>query len=356
MSIVIFTDPHIGTKRTTGTTPDSRKKLQQAILDTLYSFLPEEQDYDHFYVCAGDVFDTYSNPEEVLAQGRDIMRRCDMVIAGNHDVIPIADKKGSLEYINETEKGGAIIVHAPFGKVWVQTEEMDSTLVTGVAHTTTQELFELSLDKAIENRTAASMELPAILVLHCNFESPHDLTETSLNLTEGRAAHLLEYFDYIFLGHEHQPRDLFGGRLVILGNTHPTSFSDISDKRIAIVDNVGGNLQVNFKEIWNASQHYSEHDVSDIALLPMATTGQFIRLTGQVPSDQLGQVAKAVKKLWKDSPNLIALRSEVQVTGATEIDSTAAEATAETLPALISRELASDPSMKAMWEEFTGGN
>ena len=358
MSLVIYTDPHIGLRRNANTTPAGRDRLQQAIINTLDGFLPEsivDQGDHNKYVCVGDLFDQYSNPEKVIDQGLDILYRTHMVLAGNHDVVADSDKIGSLQLIEGTPAHGDVI-RADFGKPKVGALLLDDFLVVSVPHVTTQELFEKSLGMAIdyclEHPSYVEGAIP-ILLLHCNYDSPYECTETSLNLKPDHALELLDTFSHIFMGHEHSPRDLLRGRLVILGNTHPTSFSDISDKRIAILDNVGGKAVVNFKQVWSKELGYLEIDVNEEGFIPATTTAQFVRVVGTAPADQMARVSKGVNTLWKNSPNLLAVRSEVAVTQIEGQDSTAIEATAETLPALIARELEADPAMKQMWEEFT---
>ena len=123
--------------------------------------------------------------------------------------------------------------------------------------------------------------------------------------------------------------------------------------RPAILDNVGGKAVVNFKQVWSKELGYLEIDVNEEGFIPATTTAQFVRVVGTAPADQMARVSKGVNTLWKNSPNLLAVRSEVAVTQIEGQDSTAIEATAETLPALIARELEADPAMKQMWEEFT---
>ena len=348
MALIIYTDPHIGVNRTGNTTPASRELLREKILKGVYGILARKNEGD-YAICLGDLFDTYSNPESVIRQGMSIVGMTDLTLAGNHDVVADADKVGSLQLI--TNNYSHKVVYARFNEPWAETLLVSNTIVTAVPHVTTQDLFEESLDKAVQQTLGVkSHTWPKILLLHCNYDSPHELTETSLNLTPQRVEELLDTYNYIFCGHEHQPRDLFDGRLIILGNTHPTSFADISSKRIAVLDEGG----VVFHPVWDmdADAGYVEWNINTDVTLD-STEAQFVRIKGEVPSDQMAEVSKAVSRLWKNSPNLLALRSEVRVTGMQQQDTSGVEVTAETLPALVERELASDPAMQAMWQEFT---
>lgn len=347
MSIILFTDPHIGVNRANNTTPASRELLREKILKGVYGILARKNEGD-YAICLGDLFDTYSNPESVIRQGMSIVGMTDLTLAGNHDVVADADKVGSLQLI--TNSYSHKVVYAQFNEPWAETLLVSNTVVTAVPHVTTQELFELSINKAMLQASGRMVDMtkPKILCLHCNYDSPHELTETSLNLTPEHVEKLLKIFDYIFLGHEHQPRDLFDGRLIILGNVHPTGFADISQKRIAVVDDG----TVVFHPVWDVSTGYDVVDVNTMNI-EVADSVQFVRVVGEVASDAIASVSHDIASLWKSNPNLLAVKSEVQVTEMQKQDTSGAALTAETLPALVERELASDPAMQAMWQEFT---
>jgi DNA repair exonuclease SbcCD nuclease subunit len=343
MALILYADPHLGVTRTGNTTPQSRQLLKDSICNTVDNILTRRGPDDHL-LCLGDLFDSYSNPEAVISQGMQVVQSTDITLAGNHDVIADADKVGSLELIAEHYPDK--VVMAPFNKPYADGMTLGDVNVVAVPHVTTQELFEESLLMAIDLMTDEHVDhsIPSVLCLHCNYESPHDLTETSLNLTKEWVETLLITFSYIALGHEHQPRDLFDGRLIILGNVHPTSFADISPKRIALIDEGG----VRFEQVWDETRNYAEFPVDAI---PDNTYAQFVRIKGSVSADEIAGVSKAVNRLWKTSANLLALRSEVQVDAITEVAQDGAAA--ETLPALIEKELAEHPAMLSLWGEFT---
>ena len=344
MALIFYTDPHIGVNRTGNTTPASREKLKESINNTVGKILGRRQEGDYL-ICLGDLFDTYSNPESVIRQGSTIVEMTDLILAGNHDVVADADKVGSLELIMGHHPSK--VIYAPFNEPHCDVRTFDGVAVVAVPHVTTQDLFEESLSIAIE-KAELMTGMQRMLCLHCNYDSPHELTETSLNLTPERVQQLLGSFNYVLLGHEHQPRDLFGGRLIILGNTHPTGFSDISPKRIAILDD----KVLHFEEVWSEHEGYGEFYSDDLPALH-ATLNQFVRIKGSVSSDQMAGVSKAISTLWKTSPNLLAMKSEVTVSDVPQQEADQGEMTPETLPALIERELESDPAMQSMWKEFT---
>jgi DNA repair exonuclease SbcCD nuclease subunit len=347
MSLIIYTDPHLGVNRANNTTARSRELLKEAVKQQVYDILGDTPE-NSYSLCLGDLFDTYSNKEEVIKQGQSILYYTDLVLAGNHDVVADADKVGSLQLLQSSNQSK--FMYAPFGESYAGAVQLDEVMVVGVPHVTTQALFEESLSEAIDlAEQHKESGLPIILALHCNFNLQRELSETSLNLTAEHAEELLEVFEYVFCGHEHVPRDLYDGRLVILGNTHPTGFSDISDKRIAILDNVGGKLQVNFETIWRKSDGYLEVDSEKI---PEETEAQFVRITGEIESDKLGGMARSISKLWKNNPGLLAVKSEVAVKSVENTAENGEVVTAESLPAIISKELEANPKMFSLWNEF----
>jgi DNA repair exonuclease SbcCD nuclease subunit len=351
--ITFFTDPHIGLRRVTNTTPKSRLILRDAGYHEARDIL--EGANHKGLVCLGDLFDNYTNNELDLLRGREIAQSCDLVIGGNHDMTPDVSTFNSLELIKQTiDLDRTAIVQPASSQLFLDpvvelhlNKETRAAMVA-IPHHSTQSMFEQALEKAqlmdIKGKTGAGWV--RFLLLHCNYESPHELTETSLNLTREWAERLLTKYNYIMLGHEHQPRDLMNGRLVILGNIHPTGFSDISDKRIAKFNN--GELR--FEQVWSMSDGYLEVDCQDIPEENIDPV-QFVRITGEAQHGQLAHIAKSVGKLWRSNPAMLAVKSSVEVHRTKETARSHSEM--RSLPQLIEYELASDPPMLGMWKEAT---
>lgn len=329
MSILFFTDPHIGLNRVTNTTPASRVKLKDAVFGKVLSVV----DKASCNVCIGDLFDTYSNDEADLLAGDVLLSELDVCLAGNHDVTNRKDSIGSLQFLSTWHAGKVWLT--PFGEAGVRSLHTGEALLVGVPHTASQELFEQSLEvahaEAASNAEVRKRGLPMILLLHCNYECPFAEAETTLNLTEAWATKLLEVYDYVILGHEHQPRDLFGGRLVILGNTHPTSFADISDKRVAVLE--GGKLT--FRTVWSAAEGYVVWDHSQV---PETCDQQFVRITGQLDAAGAVEISKKIATLWKNSPNLLAVKLDAVIQQADVKEGE--KVNVESLPETIRKDLA----------------
>ena len=343
--LTIFGDVHLGVQRSSNTTPTSRQRLQQCIQSAVEAILdrPGEK------ICLGDLFDCASNPENVIQDGSGVVGRTTLTLAGNHDLINDSTKLSSLQLVAEFHPRKVAIT--PFGEAGIHVQTIGGVHTVSIPHTTTQALFDESLEMAVQHvtTTTASVGMPRILLFHANFDSPYELTETSINLTPEWAERLLNRgYQYVIGGHEHNGRDLYDGRLIMLGNIFCTGFSDISDKRIAILDGKG----LRFEGVWDVSTGYDEINVNDEDIV-VEDSVQFVRVVGQVASDAIASVSHDIASLWRDNPNLLAVKSEVQVTEMQKQDTSGTELTAETLPALVERELASDPAMQAMWQEFT---
>lgn len=304
MSIWFFSDPHIGLVRNSHTTVQSRAALRQELFRTAARLI-EITGSDQLF-CLGDLFDTDTNDEATILQGAEIVNRCTMVLGGNHDLPNREGKLSSLQLLDQ------VILHKI---VCGSTDEPGfgrgiNPSVYFVPHMATQELFEQSLREACADAASLKEAYPGhpfILCLHCNYNSGLIHNDASLNLTKEKADELLEVFEYVLLGHEHESRTLHGGKLIILGNTHPTSFSDISDKYIWEFD--GSEFRAHL--LWSKADNYGKVDWDhDIDVIP--DTVQFIEITGKAPAERLPDIAQNIAKLWKTYPNLLMVRNNVE--------------------------------------------
>jgi DNA repair exonuclease SbcCD nuclease subunit len=300
MATIFWSDPHLGLNRTSHTTPASRKALRELLyLQALQVSTTTSKDRT---VCLGDLFDTTDNDEATIIQGATVASQCSLVLSGNHDLANRDGKVSSLSLIGELVKDSAIAIddsEPGFFEV-----AMTDCTIYAIPHKRTQELF----DQSLRNLPWVAPNEPRIVVLHCNYASGFATDEASLNLTKEQAAELTERFDYVLLGHEHIPRSDFGGKLQILGNTHPTSFSDISDKfSWTLVDGV-----LTPTKIWSTERHRKftweellqpDQDYGDL---------QFIEITGTAPATKLPEVAKAIQKLWSLAPDALMIRNSVK--------------------------------------------
>jgi DNA repair exonuclease SbcCD nuclease subunit len=219
-----------------------------------------------------------------------------------------------------------------------------------IDHKLNQEIFDGALQDAY-NQAAPN----SILLLHCNYNSPFATQESTLNLTREDAETLLEKFDYVLIGHEHMPRTDFDERVILLGNTHPTGFSDISDKFAYDFEIENGKVvNITKEQIWDENLGYLSLDWTELSELesvgPMV---QFVEVKGIADQQHMPLIASQVSKIWGMSDNLLMVRNAVtSVRREDEIiinDSTRCQS----IPERISTELAGT-KLEPLWNTYLG--
>lgn len=340
MSIWFFSDPHIGTVRNSHTTVQSRAALKFELFKTSARLI-EVTGSDPLF-CLGDLFDTDSNDEATIMQGADVVKRCTAVLGGNHDLPNREGKLSSLQLLSSVIPGRIVCgsTDEPGYMLYITAE----AVVYMVPHMATQDLFDLSLSEVL-GAASQVVDRSKVLCLHCNYNSGLIHNDASLNLTREKADELLEVFDYVLLGHEHEHRTLHGGKLIILGNTHPTSFSDISDKYLWEFDGSGFRPHL----LWSRSDGYLNMDWEQ-GSDELHDTVQFIEITGKAPAERLPDIAQGIASLWKTCPNLLMVRNNVEADVALpEVDTTVSRTL--DLPSRISLALA-DSDLLPIWNEY----
>lgn len=350
--MIIFSDPHLGLRRTQNTTPASRQRLQDLGFAAVQEIV--EMADDDFLICAGDLFDSYSNPEGVIARALPLVEKLDWCLAGNHDLVNIADRIGSLQllrdlydadvYADGNPGDRARFCYTPFGQVRLYTRGYGDKLFVAVPHVADQDLFDKALQRAFEEYVT-ELEHKKYLLLHCNYDNPMS-RETDLNLTREAAEELLDVYDYILLGHEHEPREDFDGRLVVIGNTLPTGFADVSDKRVLRVEPDGSLTSL---PIWHQHKHYLRVDWKQIDNVTVPSDLQFLRLTGKAEASELVALSRVTRRLWAEHPYLLALKADVEVAGIAR--SVGEQGVLDRLPEIIARELKGS-ALEALWTEL----
>lgn len=290
----IFSDPHLGVGRQAHTTAESSKRLDKALFnaaiqaksDTLPNFI------------AGDLFDKTFNSERVICQGIAVASGNTVTMAGNHDETNREGTTCSLEVVHQA--GCHVLRNEKVGENGVF---QPAENIFAIPHTTTQELFDKALADA--TKLVQLSEGNNYLFLHCNRGSPiGDKSDSTLFVSDEQEDELLKHFTRIFYGHEHGHRVLKGGRVVVIGNTHPTSFSDISDKFRIELNTKTDEMQV--INIWDAKKLYLELEVGT----PLTTQGdqQFILVKG---SATRAETAAYIEQCWEAFPSAYAIRPAV---------------------------------------------
>lgn len=348
-SIIVYSDPHQGLNLNANTTPRSRERLNQSIDRTLNEILSQEADS---FICLGDFFHRFQNSEDVLMDALPHAERTTRILGGNHDVVNDKERRSTLHVINEIFPGKVSL--PVFGEVVVETFWMGSALFTMVPHHSSTELFEKALDAAVEkNIPERSQGLPTYLCLHCNYDSGFATQDTALNLDRKRAEQLLESFDYILIGHDHHFKEDFDGKLIVLGNIHPTNFGDICDKYYLVIDTDTGHPMA-YDTCW-VDNRYIEVDHTEIFKV---TTDhhQFVRITGNAEPSAIPEISRSIKKLWERASEdaVFAIRSEVKIISDVKAAAgSAGLAAGEKITTVIEKELADQPELLALWKEVS---
>lgn len=327
------TDFHLGKKLQANTTFQSRKRLTQKLYDSALDLVKDATDT---IVFCGDLFNSYSNDEAIIAQGFSLCSEMNWTMAGNHDLTNREDVVGSLQLLKnmfdeDCETADAIVL-AKVGQQHYQSLRYDEIEIFLVPHHSDQTVFEKTLQDVITAADESAQPLK-ILCLHCNYNMPWEKNETTLALTDDDGEVLLDSFDYVLIGHEHNSNTYHKGKLIMLGNHHPTGFADIADKFIWSFD---GEKMI--KElIWEKKKHYLElkpfeevsNDTDDI---------QFIRIVGDLASEDYPKFSKWMVAQWKVFPNAYAIKNSV-VVQRLEVENKIDEKELESLPETIRKEL-----------------
>lgn len=269
---------------------------------------------------------------------------CDVILAGNHDMSNDATLRGSLDVLTELLEDAVIPKQGDMSKPSYFALEFEGMATCWIPHHATQQLFDEAIDKVIES----GGKWRAIF-LHCNYENPHtEGHDISLNLTKAQAQALLEISDYVFLGHEHQPRELMKGRLVIMGNTFPTSFADISDKYYYDLTPTG----LTKTKLWDMQENYKviKYDANKIPKIPKA---DFIDIQGEITPEQGADLAEYISQCWETSGALM-IRNSTSVVAETDLAAQKLlEGDIQSLPDRISEQLAGT-DMEGLWNHYRG--
>lgn len=334
MKILFFTDPHIGLKRKANSTALSSQLREKAALSTLHDLLNTT---DAHRVCLGDLFDTKSNSEETLKDAFGIVARTDVVLAGNHDVSNREGSVSSLQLLKEVFKDEILINE--IGESDSQFVDFDAARLVLVPHVASQELFDAALDDAIV--AAEKCQTWKILCLHCNVMTNFDMDDTTLNLTKERAEQLLGHFHFILVGHEHTARDLYDGRLKVIGSTYPTAFDNLDQKRAVLFDSDKGA----FEDIplWSPEENAWAGVASEVPESP------FYRFYDIQDDMDLGEAQKLAVSLFDRGAFGVRVKREAVAEAELEAPATALEY----LPQTIDQDIRGNrPDLIAPWEEI----
>lgn len=339
MSILFFSDPHIGLLRSANTTLASRQRLRRQLARRALE-AANLADGEDDVVCLGDLFDRYTNEESIVLEGAEVARRCALVLAGNHDVANRADTSGSLELLRHVNPD-LPIAYTPPGLAGTELATLWGVKAVAIPHVISQDLFERSVAEACKQGGD-------MLLLHCNvMNGLADGHEISLNLTEDLAEAALKVFDYVLTGHEHLPRTLFDDRLIVLGNTMPLSFGEVGERFVWTFDGSGFDRE----SFWDPATRFLNLSVAQVMDAPSLGEGvEMVDVSGEVRREESADFAAAMASLWKRHEGLLMVRNGATFESA-EFIQAETESVLVRLPDAI-RASISDIAMRSLYDTY----
>lgn len=301
MILNFFSDPHLGLKRAAHTTAKSQKLYQKTLYDQALACLT-----DGVNVCLGDLFDQYSNPEDIIQQGFEVALQCKWVLAGNHDMKTSVNAPSSVGLLDEQLSRTS---RSPF-VLKPESVEIGNTNLTFVPHVWNQEEFV----NAIYSLPDSSSNWK-ILCLHCNVGDGFGEVEgkgSSLWLTSELQDYLLTKFDVVLVGHEHEPKQLRDGRISILGNPFPVSYGEMADRFRYVVNT--DNKTITPIQVFEHSKEYTKLEVKDLVSEPeLELSASFVDISGTLHPNDHAAMARGLVKLWNTNPQLLAVRKSFEI-------------------------------------------
>ena len=214
--ITVYSDPHLGKKGRQHYTAESLRRREDYTMSYLSQLVQARP-----ALCLGDFFDSEANDEATILRGIELAKHHLAILGGNHDLPNRVGAACSLEVVGAAVPG---IVRSGLPSRL----DHDGTCFFFVPHALTNEEYLAKIETAV--KLAADCSAFRVLCLHCNLGLSDAFrgAESTLNLPLEAARDLLGTFHHIWIGHEHAARDLFDGRLRVIGSLFPTTFSELA--------------------------------------------------------------------------------------------------------------------------------
>lgn len=285
MKTLIVADTHFASHRVGGTTKQSRKALEDWMLEQFYILL--DNSGHTVLIILGDLFDKRNVDEHIMKQVINTLRRehsC-IIIAGNHDLGGIEDYTLS----------SAEFVASMSGAQWIDKPAQLSDNLYAVPHLHNQDAFDRAIQKVPDG---------SILLIHANIDSPFAHSDHSLNLSKEQIADLAKREVEIISGHEHTGRE-YMDNVFVIGNLHPSSIADCmgGPKRALLLD--GDEIEI--LPTWDVTD-YVETDWRTKA----PADAPFISITGTCSPEEYPGILRQVAELRKNYGAFI-IRNAVEV-------------------------------------------
>lgn len=324
--ITYCTDFHLGKKLREHTNSYSQKAMMQHIYDRALSIVKNAEGP---VINLGDLFDQYSNSEEIILQGIEVARHCALVLQGNHDVKNVDGLASSLDLVQEALGSDLQAVVKGSGHAYYEVHVVQGVPHYMVPHHFTQGEFEKCLRKACDD--AAERQAASVLCLHCNVGDGYgeeiDPDGTSLYLTSKLQKLVVSHFKWVLVGHEHIPRtirpikDSNAGTIQILGNHFPMGFGEIEDRFVWNLD--PATMKLTKRRVFCSDDERVELPVEELLdsggdyIFPDSVC--FVDITGELDGQYRPDVGRHKLKLWRANPHVLAMRTNVDFADAEKV-------------------------------------
>ena len=283
--LTVINDLHLGVKRQTGTTMESREALEKWTLSQFAKLLLH---IDTDLCILGDLFDGYSVSKRVEIRAFLLLRqwlgdhpgRRLFMVAGNHDLSRDSRNLSSFENLCEYLSHDSEQVTKVIGRT-----SLIAQGVAAVSHMPNQTLFDGEIENLLQQDGLK------FVLLHCNYDNHFAAqADHSLNISAETAEKFAAKGVQLVFAHEHQQRDL--GNVRVIGNQFPTSVADClgnDSKRFAVIDGE----ELCYTKWLPIAEVYTETDWQSEDL----PTTPFIRVSGTAAFEQAAEVVQRLADL-----------------------------------------------------------
>lgn len=316
MNTKISTDWHVGVVRSSGTSAASQAQLKRYILSSLADCL---DDSDHL-VC-GDLFNSFTvDSVEVLAAYAVFAAWLDefgkklALVRGNHDHHESNGKLSSFDLL-----ASILQMHYP-DQVVVARDVTEWKNFILVPHLPNNDLLNLAID-------GLGDVAGKFVVFHANLANMFaSHSDHSLDVSMAQAKSLVDRGATVLFGHEHISRRLMGEKVIVLGNSVPSSISDCLTNNFKFAHRVLDG-QISTIPTWSRTgpNGYEEMDWRDLH----ESEAKFIRIVGSATAEEAEAVVEAVAK-YRAKSGAFVVGNAVVVDGLAAMDALE-EASAETI-------------------------
>jgi predicted phosphodiesterase len=315
MTTKISTDWHIGVTRSGGTTPASQVALRKYIIKTFADCL---DDTDHL-IC-GDLFNSFTvetsevlETYKVLAAWLAKYGKKLAIVRGNHDYSVRGTQESSFDLL-------VSILQLQFPEQ--VTVARDVTIWKNfvlVPHLPNNDLLNMAID-------SIEFVKDKFVVFHANLDNKFaEHSDHSLNVSLGQAKSLVDRGATVLFGHEHIARRLMNEKVIVLGNSAPSSVADClgNDRKYAHRLSVAG-AELERIKTWSSEgpSGYAEIDWRDLIPEDDAGCEGFIRVTGNATAEEAEQVVEAIAK-YRAKSSAFVITNAVVVDGLAGMDALA---------------------------------